>query len=66
MPADDDEFPNSKRPTAPVYEIGQPLDDLSVEEIGDYIRVLESEISRLADARNRKQSSLSAAASIFK
>ena len=55
------------RPRKPVaHEIGQKLDALSVDELGDRIALLKSEIERLEAARSAKQTALNAASSIFK
>ncbi|AWN43259.1 DUF1192 domain-containing protein [Methylobacterium durans] len=48
------------------HEIGQKLDDLSVEEIGERIALLRREIERLEAARAAKQAAKSAAGSVFK
>ncbi len=48
------------------HEIGQPLDTLSVHELDERIELLRGEIARLETAREAKQASLAAAASIFK
>ncbi|HET6378746.1 MAG TPA: DUF1192 domain-containing protein [Methylocella sp.] len=64
--ADIDEIfgaPPQKAKTA--HEIGQSLDDLSVQEIGERITLLQAEIARLEEARKSKQASLSAAAAVF-
>ncbi len=49
----------------PVFEIGQPLDDLSVEELDETVARLESEIARLKAARSAKSAHLSAAEALF-
>ena len=46
--------------------IGQPLDDLSVAELKDYIADLEAEIQRAKVDITRKESSAAAADSVFK
>ncbi len=48
------------------HEIGQSLDDLSVQELDERITTLQAEITRLEEARRAKQTSLSAAAAFFK
>ncbi|HLH13000.1 MAG TPA: DUF1192 domain-containing protein [Methylovirgula sp.] len=62
MARDEDDAP---RPPA-VHEIGQPLDTLSVEEIGERIAALKAEIERLEQARAAKEASRSSAAAFFK
>ena len=62
---DDENFGALPRKAAS-YEIGQSLDDLSIEEIGERIVILQNEISRLKEAQQAKETSLSAAASFFK
>jgi uncharacterized small protein (DUF1192 family) len=55
------------RPRPPTkHEIGQDLSQLSVEEIGERIAILEGEIARLSADRNRKRASKSAADAFFK
>lgn len=51
---------------AAAHEIGQKLDDLSVEELGERIALLRQEIERLEAARDAKQAAKSAAGSVFK
>ena len=53
-----------KKPKA--YELGQDLGKLSVAELSELIETLRAEISRVEAARDAKQSSLSAAQSVFK
>ncbi|GJE28629.1 DUF1192 domain-containing protein [Methylobacterium organophilum] len=48
------------------HEVGQRLDDLSVEEIGERIALLRTEIDRLEAAKKAKQAARAAAGSIFK
>jgi len=48
------------------YEIGQTLDDLSIEELGARIDLLHREIERLDQARQAKEASRSIAAAFFK
>ncbi len=49
-----------------VHEIGQDLALLSIEELGERIALLTSEIERLEAARTKKQASRSAADQFFK
>jgi uncharacterized small protein (DUF1192 family) len=66
LAGDNDEiFGAPPRKTASSHEIGQSLDDLSVQEIDERITALRAEITRL-EARRAKQASLSAAAAFFK
>ncbi len=57
----DDETPKKKL----VFEIGQVLDELSVEELEETMALLESEIRRLKTARDGKSAHLSAAEALF-
>jgi uncharacterized small protein (DUF1192 family) len=67
MAGDNDEiFGAPPRKAAPSHEIGQNLDDLSVQEIDERIAALRAEITRLEEARSAKQASLCAAATFFK
>lgn len=61
---DDDPFAPPKK--APEHVVGQPLDDLSVEELSLRIAALKAEIARLEIARTAKQASLAGAAAFFK
>jgi uncharacterized small protein (DUF1192 family) len=64
--ADIDEiFGAPPRKAKSAHEIGQSLDDLSVQEIGERIALLQAEINRLEEARKSKQASLGAAAAVF-
>jgi uncharacterized small protein (DUF1192 family) len=49
-----------------VHEIGQDLALLSIEELGERIALLKSEIERLEAARTKKQASRSVADQFFK
>jgi uncharacterized small protein (DUF1192 family) len=49
-----------------VHEIGQDLALLSIEELGERIALLTSEIERLEAMRTKKQASRSAADQFFK
>ncbi len=62
MAAEDDDRPRKKIS----HEIGQDLSLLSVEELGERIALLKSEITRLEDAATRKRASRDAADSFFK
>jgi uncharacterized small protein (DUF1192 family) len=60
----DDLAPPPKKPRA--HELGQDVSKLSVGELKALIDDLKGEIARVEAALSAKQSSLSAAASIFK
>jgi uncharacterized small protein (DUF1192 family) len=67
MAADDEDIlgaPPRRKPAS--HEIGQSLDELSVQELEDRIAVLQAEIKRLEEARKAKHASASAAAAFFK
>jgi uncharacterized small protein (DUF1192 family) len=67
MVGDNDEiFGAPPRKPASSHEIGQSLDDLSVQELDERIAALKAEIARLEEAQSVKQASLSAAAAFFK
>jgi len=51
---------------ASAHRVGEALDSLSVEELGERIEALKAEILRLENVRAAKQQSLSAAAALFK
>jgi uncharacterized small protein (DUF1192 family) len=63
---DEEIFGPQPRKAAPLHEIGQSLDDLSVADIDARIAILRAEIERLESARKAKQASASAAAAFFK
>ena len=62
MPMEDDDRPKKKIS----HEIGQDLALLSVEELGERIALLKSEITRLEEAATKKRASKDAANSFFK
>jgi uncharacterized small protein (DUF1192 family) len=62
MAAEDDDKPRKKIS----HEIGQDLYLLSVEELGERIALLNSEIDRLQEAITKKRASKDAASSFFK
>ena len=67
MVGDNDEiFGAPPRKPASSHEIGQSLDDLSVQELNERIAAFKAEIVRLEEALSVKQASLSAAAAFFK
>ena len=61
---DDDPLAAPKKPAA--HEIGEPLDAISVEELGERIELLKAEIERLEETVNAKQVSKRAAENFFK
>lgn len=61
-----DVFDDLPRPDPKKHEIGQDLSLLSVEELAERIAALQGEIARLEAARSAKQSTKSAAESLFK
>lgn len=58
----DDDRPAPKR----AHEIGQDLSQLAVAELDERITLLEAEIARLKEAREKKSASRSAADAFFK
>jgi uncharacterized small protein (DUF1192 family) len=62
MAIEDDDKPRKKV----THEIGQDLSLLSVQELGDRIALMTSEIERLQLAMGRKQASKDAANNFFK
>ena len=62
MAIEDDDKPRKKV----THEIGQDLSLLSVQELGDRIALMTSEIERLQLAMDRKQASKDAANNFFK
>ena len=62
MASEDDDKPRKKIS----HEIGQDLSLLSVEELGERIALLRSEIERLEAASAKKRASKDAANSFFK
>ena len=62
MPIEDEDRPRKKIS----HEIGQDLSLLSVEELGERIALLRSEIERLEAASAKKRASKDAADSFFK
>lgn len=62
---DDEIFGAPPRKKAAAHEVGQSLDDLSAQEIGERIAILQAEIARLEAARRAKEASRSAADAFF-
>ncbi|MEM7463139.1 MAG: DUF1192 domain-containing protein [Pseudomonadota bacterium] len=52
-------------PSPAIFQIGQALELLSVEEINETIEILAAEIERLKAAATAKQAHLSAADALF-
>ncbi len=50
----------------PPYEIGQPLDLLSLKEIDERIAALKDEIARLEEAAQAKRAATAAAEAFFR
>jgi uncharacterized small protein (DUF1192 family) len=59
-----DDLQPPKKPKG--YELGQDLSKLSVGELQALVEQLRAEIARVEQTMNAKQSSLSAAQSVFK
>ena len=60
-----DPFADEPRKIMSAHEIGQDLSMLSIAEIDESVELLEREIARLKEARDKKESSLAAASGIF-
>lgn len=63
---DDDGLAPLQRKRVSTHEIGQPLDDLSLEELAERIEILQTEIARLDAVRQRKEASRAGAEALFK
>ncbi|MGP0061877.1 MAG: DUF1192 family protein [Beijerinckiaceae bacterium] len=63
---EDEPLAVSARKLIAAYEIGQALDDLSLEELSTRIEILHREIERLEQARQAKEASRAVAAALFK
>ena len=61
---DDDPFAPQRKP--PEHSLGQPLDDLSIEELNLRIEALKAEIGRLEEARRGTEAGRAGAAAFFK
>ena len=59
-------FSRRKSRRRPSMHLGEPLDALSVDELGERIELLRAEIARLEAARERKSASRTAADSFFR
>ena len=59
-------FEDLPRKKPQTHEIGQDLSAISVDELGERIALLKSEIERLEAERAKKDKAKSAAANIFK
>jgi len=60
--AEEDDAPRRKA----THELGQKLDDLSVNELGERIALLRTEVARLEAASHSKQRALNDASSVFR
>lgn len=49
-----------------IHEIGEPLEGLSIDELGDRISALQAEIGRIEEMRTAKESTRRAADAFFK
>lgn len=63
---EDGGFGFSPRRLVTVHEIGEPLDGMSIDELGDRISALQAEIGRLEEARSAKETTRRAADAFFK
>ena len=64
---DDEEGPVlARRASAKLHEIGQTIDDLSLEELALRIEVLHAEIERLEQARKSKEATRAGAEALFR
>jgi uncharacterized small protein (DUF1192 family) len=54
------------RPAPKGHELGEDLSSLSIEELDDRISLLEREIGRLREARERKENTRAAASAFFR
>ncbi len=61
---EDNPFAPIRKP--PEHVLGQPLDDLSIEELKLRIEALKTEIARLEDAQRAKAAGQASAAAFFK
>ena len=64
--ARDDDDPFARPRKKAVHEIGEPLDAISVGELGERIALLREEIIRLEAAMKAKEASKAAASLFFK
>jgi len=58
--------PDEIRRKSSDFQIGEPLDLLSVDELAERINCLEGEIARIRLAMEKKQGALAAAAQLFR
>ncbi len=66
MIMDEESVAPVRRPTTQTHEIGQSLEDLSLEEIARRIDMLRAEIERLQQARQSKEATRAGAEALFK
>lgn len=62
---EDSVFGFATRPMAIIHELGEPLEGLSIGELGDRIAALQAEIGRLEEARTAKETTRRAADAFF-
>ncbi|QXX75408.1 DUF1192 domain-containing protein [Methylovirgula sp. HY1] len=63
---DEDAFTAARHSAALAHAIGQPLDDLSLDELTLRIEALRAEITRLEQARQSKEATRAGAEAFFK
>ncbi len=66
MIADEESVAPLRRAVAAAHEIGQAIEDLSLEEIALRIEALRAEIERLERARQSKEATRAGAEALFK
>lgn len=66
MIVDEEGLALARRTAAQAHEIGQAIEDLSLEEIALRIDILRAEIERLEQARQSKEASRAGAEALFK
>ena len=64
--SDEDAFTPTRRSATQIHALGQPLDDLSLDEIALRIEALRAEITRLEQARQSKEATRVGAEAFFK
>jgi uncharacterized small protein (DUF1192 family) len=66
MASDDEDFRTPRKTSTVRHAIGEPLDSISMEELGERIATLRAEIDRIETAMAQKRASRDAAALVFK
>ncbi len=66
MIMDEDGLAPARRTGARAHEIGQPIEELSLEELALRIEILHAEIVRLDQMRQSKEASRAGAEALFK